>query len=110
MSAHTKLNILFAKLIEAVRSITGKEKCKLCLYEGYIQVETINITEKDILGQAITNTPDTIQLVAEIELKREIDFLPSEPIDPLIYSKIKPLINSIRYYINYLLNIINKNI
>ena len=110
MSTHTKLNILFSKLIETVRSITGKEKFKLSLYEGYIQVETINITEKDFLEQAITNNPDTIQLVAEIELKKQIDFLPSDPIDPLIYGKIKPLINSIRYYINYLLNIINENI
>ena len=110
MNAHTKLNILFAKLIEAVRSIAGKEKCKLSLYEGYIQAERINIAEKDILGQAIANTPDTIHLATEIELIKQIDFLPSEPIDPLIYGKIKPLINSIRYYINYLLNIINENI
>jgi hypothetical protein len=107
MSAHTKLNILFAKLIEAVRSIMGKEEYKLTLYEGYIQVKKINITEKDIIGQAMTHTPDSINQAAEIELKKQIDFLPSEPIDPLIYSKIKPLINSIQYYINYLLNIIN---
>ena len=102
MSINVKLKEQHAKLIETVRRIKTKNEWRLSLYKGFIRHDTISISENNILDQAITNTPQNIRLVAEIELKKNNGFLLTDTADSVSDSEIKPLVISIRNYINYL--------
>lgn len=107
MPVRLKLNQSLKQLIEAVRKIILKKECRLYLYRGIIAPQGIDTKESNVLGQALHNPRNQIQLVAEIGLEINNHLLPTDAINPATSDQIMPNINFIREYMRYFLNNFN---
>jgi hypothetical protein len=98
------LNKMLKRLVAAVRTIYGKKEYRLHIYQGVIRPDVIDTNEANILGQALNNIPDQIQLVDEIKLDPKNNILSTIPPNSEIRDEIKPIFKTVQNYLRYFFN------
>ena len=98
------LNKTLKRLAAAVRTLYGKKEYRLHFYQGVIRPDVIDTAEANILGQALNNIPDQIQLVDEIKLDTKSNILSITPPNSEIRDEIKPVLNTVQKYLRYFFN------
>ena len=99
-----RLNKMLKRLVAALRTIYGKKEYRLHFYKGVIRPDVIDTNEANILGQALNNIPDQIQLVDEIKLDTKNNLLSITPPNSEIRDEIKPIFKTVQNYLRYFFN------
>ena len=91
----------------SVEHLKSEGTYRLLFYKGIIHPENVDIDKRDLISQALRNTPGSIDQFADIGLDIEKKLPRTDSIGSQWQDEIQPLIDTVRKYLGYFLSLFN---